>query len=286
MSDFYDITHEDVRMVLPRVTATLGIIDKSGPLMGWAVNVERAAIKGALEEELTTPGFDLAAPNASHELWSRMEPRFKGRRASVKAANDAADIGSAIHDIAHWHTKRLLGEDLGPEPSALCEKCGRVRAPSGDCVKRCRAFTRPLPEPVLRGVVAWMDWTRDVEFTPLLAERTVYCPSCAIAGTLDTLGKVQGAVTTVDYKSGKRVYRESHLQIAWYRHMLRREGIDSDGGLVLRLPKTAADPAFEPVPALEIPLSALRAVATTWRLVRWLDGEEYGSTHMTRCEVA
>ena len=111
------LDHEGARLTLPRVTATLGIIDKSGPLMGWAVNVERAAIRAALEESLTEPGFDLAAPNAPHELWTKMEPKFKGRRASVKAANAAADIGSAIHDIAHWHTKRMLGEAVGLAPA-------------------------------------------------------------------------------------------------------------------------------------------------------------------------
>lgn len=285
MTDFYDVVHEGMPMRLPRVTATLGIIDKSGPLMGWAVNVERAAIRAALEEALTEPGFEISAPDAAHVLWKRMEGSFRGRRASVKAANDAADIGSAIHDIAHWHTKRMLGDEAGPEPTVLCERCRGVRAPEGDCRKKCGAFYVAMPDPVMRGVLAWLDWCRDVEFVPLAAERRVYCPWCAIAGTLDTYGKVQGQLTVVDYKTGKAVYRESHMQIAWYRHLAKREGLDSDGGIILRLPKTAADPNFEAAAARDVPLSALRAVATTWRLVRWMDGDDYGSERMTTCEV-
>jgi len=255
MSDFYDITHDGVRMVLPRVTKTLGIIDKSGPLMGWAVNLEREAMRTALEETLTEPGAD----HTPHGVWTRMQPKLNGARAWARKNREATDIGSAAHTIIHWHTQRLLGNDPGPEPSG--------------------------PDEAMRAVVAWMDWCRDVEFVPLMAERTVYCQWCAVAGTLDTYGKVQGQLTVVDYKTGKAVYRESHLQLAWYRHMLKREGVDSDSGLILRLPKTAADPEFEPVPARPVPLSALRAVAMTWRVVRWLDGEETGSQKMQKCEV-
>lgn len=255
MSDFYDITHEGVRMVLPRVTSILKVIDKSNALMGWATKLERESFRLALEEALTEPGVSLDAD----VLWSKMDKHLKGARAWVKSNREATDIGSAAHTIIQWHTDKMLGNDSGPEPSG--------------------------PDAAMRAVMAWMDWARDVEFTPLYPERMVYCPQCGYAGTTDVVGKVQGAVTCVDYKTGKAVYREAHIQVAAYRHALAREGIVTDGGLILRLPKTAADPDFEPVPAVSVPISAFRAVATTWRLVRWMDGQETGSQRMQKCEV-
>jgi hypothetical protein len=66
----------------------------------------------------------------------------------------------------------------------------------------------------------------------------------------------------VDWKTGKSIYKEAHLQNAAYREAIMEMGIVSDhpciatglrplGGLILRLPKTEADPDFEAVIAHE-----------------------------------
>jgi hypothetical protein len=223
--------------------------------MGWAVKLERESFRVAFEEALTEPGATLDA----QKLWERLTAHLKGKRAWIKARDDAADIGTAAHDIIHWHTRRMLGLDAGPEPSG--------------------------PDASMRAVCAWLDWARDVDFQPQLAERVIYCPQCAYAGALDAYGKVQGHLTLVDLKTGRAVYREAHLQVAAYKHALQREGFVVDGALILRLPKTAADPEFEPVPAKIVPHAAFRHVAGAWRTVRWLDGEETGSQRMSTCKV-
>jgi hypothetical protein len=258
MSDFYDIVHDGVRMVLPRVTEIITVVDinKADHLMGWATRLEREAIKLALEDALTTPDADMSP----HAVWKRMEPTFSGKRAWVKSNREAINIGNAAHDIIRWHTERMLGvPNLGPEPSG--------------------------PEGAMRAVCAWLDWCREVEFEPMFTERLVYCPWCAYAGTTDGVAKVRGALTTIDYKTGKAVYDPAHLQVAGYRHALAREGIATDGGVILRLPKTSADPDFEVVAARPIPHVAFRHALATWRLSRWLDGEETGSQKMQKCEV-
>lgn len=255
MSDFYDITHDGVRMVLPRVTSTIGVLDKSGPLMGWATRVERESFRAALEEVLTEPGITYDAQT----VWAKMDSHLKGKRQYIKARDDAANIGTSAHNIINWHVRRMLGQDVGPEPNGS--------------------------DPVMRAVIAWLDWCRDVEFEPMLAERTVYCPWCALAGTLDIYGKVERRLTVCDVKTGKAVYKEAELQVGWYRHMLKREGFVSERGIILRLPKTAVDPDFEPVVARDVPLSALRAIASTWRTVRWLDKDDTGTARMRPCEV-
>src|SRR2546425_9496290 len=159
-NDFYDIVHEGTRLVLPRVTSILKIIDRSGPMMGWAAKMERESFRAALEDSLTQPGaLDLQA------VWERVAASLTGKRAWVKARDDAANIGKSAHAMIRWHTLRMLGQDAGPEPTG--------------------------PDAAIRAVVAWMDWTRAVSFTPQYVERVLYCPWCAYAGTCDAIAKVE-----------------------------------------------------------------------------------------------
>ena len=249
---FYDIVHDGVAMRLPRVTTLLGVIDKSNPLMWWATGIEQRAYRASLEDALTTPGL------TPDEIWSRVTAGLQGKRAWVKERDKAANIGTQAHDWIKWHTRGALGFDPGAEPA--------------------------LSEGALRSVSAWLDWTAAVDYVPLYAERRVYCPRCAVAGTLDAIGKVAGKVVLLDVKTGKAVYNEAHMQINFYRHMAAREGIRTDNMMVVRLPKTPEEPDFDVVPVRAIPLSALRAVATTWRLVRWMNGDDTGSARMTPCQ--
>ncbi len=66
---------------------------------------------------------------------------------------------------------------------------------------------------------------------------------------------------------------------------LGREGIVTDGGLLLRLPKTAEDSGFEAVPAKPIPYRAWLGACTLWRWQRWMQGQETGTESMKPCEV-
>jgi hypothetical protein len=253
--DFYEIMHEGQRLSLPRVTSILKVIDKSGPLIGWATKLEASAWRATLEEVVTRPGLALTPQS----ILQAVDDTLKGRRAFIREQNAAAEIGSAAHAMIHWHTNKLLGLDVGPEPAG--------------------------PDASMRAVVAWLDWCKDSDFTPLYAERVVYCPTCAYAGTVDAVAKISGVVTTIDYKTGKAVYPEAHLQVRAYRHALLAEGIATDAGLILRLPKTEADPGFDPVPAMDIPLSFFRSVASTWRVNRTLNHQSTGNTPMWRCRV-
>lgn len=252
--DFYDFTYDGGRLRLPRVTSILRIIDRSNALMGWATRIERDAFKATLEDALTEPG-ELTV----QRVWDRMMIHLSGKRAHVKARDEAANIGRSAHDIIKWHTRKLLGlaED-GPEPSG--------------------------PDASMRAVFAWFDWCKAVDFVPLYAEHFVFCPWCGYAGTTDAVGKVEGRILCIDYKTGKAVYHEAHLQVRAYRHALAREGIHTEGGIVLRLPKTEADPAFEAVAAIEIPYGYWISASRLWRWQQIMDGDDPGP-ELQKCEV-
>jgi hypothetical protein len=65
----------------PSVTTVLGIIDKSGPLMGWAVKEERRAFEAALLEVLSHDGARRSTGSARWPMRSRASkpPRRSGR---------------------------------------------------------------------------------------------------------------------------------------------------------------------------------------------------------------
>lgn len=252
--DFYDFTHDGTRMRLPRVTSILRIIDRSQALMGWASRIEREAFQAALQDALTQPG----AMNPQ-EVWNVVTDALAGKRAYVKARDSAANIGQAAHAIIRWHTMKMLGQDPGPEPSG--------------------------PDASLRAVVAWMDWAKAVAFEPQHVERLLYCPFCAYAGTCDTIAKVEGQLVLVDYKTGRAVYDEAHLQVRAYRHAAAREGIKTEAGLILRLPKTEADDKFEAVWVKPIPYGYWISARRLWEWQQKMEEQDIGSAPMTKCEV-
>ena len=81
-----------------------------------------------------------------------------------------------------------------------------------------------------------------MKFKPLMVEFTVVSHKYGYAGTADLLAEVNGVLTLVDWKTGKSVYREAHLQNAAYRQAVREMGLgDPQQGLILRLPKSTED---------------------------------------------
>ena len=80
----------------------------------------------------------------------------------------------------------------------------------------------------------------------------------------------------IDFKTGKHIYSEAFLQNVAYRMALQEEGINTDGGVIVRLPKYESDPEFDakPVPddpSLKTTFLALVVVYKWWER----DREEY-----------
>ena len=233
-------------MQYPSVTTILGVIDKSAPLMHWAVNQERKAFEAALLDVLSHDG----ARDPSYVL-DRMATAISGQKAMLKEKDKAASIGTAAHALIEWHTRRMLGEDPGPEPK--------------------------VPDAAAWAVEAWKDWAKAVDFTPLCAERVVYCEECGYAGTLDWIARVDGVLSLGDYKTAKAIYPEAFLQNRAYRHAAVKVGLsETVQGIVLRLPKTVDDPAFEAMVVPETPLEDFLSALRLWRWQRRMDGKSTG----------
>lgn len=162
---------------VPSVTSILGIKAKPA-LIPWAVNETIGALRPYLGSVLSEDLLMLA----------------KG--AHLRRKQDAADIGTAVHD---WITKHLTEGDK----------------------------TLPERTEVLRGVKGFLDW-RDAHSVKILAsELVVYSPTYGFAGTLDAEVEIDGGRCILDFKTSKQEYAsEWSLQLAAYR--LAREDAGCD----------------------------------------------------------
>jgi len=230
---------------LPSVTTVLDVIAK--PALGpWYAKEERRYFETAMLEVLSKPG----ARDPEYVLAAVVEA-VGGVKAADREKQRAATIGTAIHAGIEWQLRTRLGDDAGPEPV--------------------------LPDAAAWAVESWKDWAKSIALEPLAIERTVYCDECGYAGTLDLYARIEGALTILDWKSGRAIYPEAFLQNVAYRHAAARQGLPSAQGLIVRVPKLVGDPAWEVMTVPQtLVLDDFLAAARIWRWQRQMEGKPVG----------
>lgn len=233
---FYDVDGE----LYPSVTHILGVISKPA-LLHWAANQERELVTEAAADLyldlLSTP------PMIRPVYVTTLAGRLGHVRAHRRALERAGAIGQQTHALIEWTLRQQLGQLIGRAP--------RVEPPAR------HAFA------------SFQAWADSVHLVPKYIEQTVYSRTHRYAGTMDLLAEVNGVLTLVDFKTGKAIYPEAHLQNAAYQAALAEMGHSVPAaGLIVRLPKVAADPDFElatvpPVPDL-LPVFLAARVLWEW----------------------
>lgn len=235
----------------PSVTTVLGVLAKPA-LITWAAREERkmvSAFAGKLYTELAETIEGQVDPSMFVELLTER----LGQGAHLQLLAKAANVGSQVHARIEWEFKRELGLPSPDEPPALTSDQAE------------RAFKR------------WTEWRASVNLKVLSIEKRLYSGMFGFGGTLDLLAEItvpsdpamviqwreengvrpkHSEVTkkvVLDFKTGKAIYAESYLQNIAYRLALREEGIDTDGGWIVRLPKYADDPEFDAQPVPDDP---------------------------------
>jgi hypothetical protein len=205
----------------PSVTTILSIINKPA-LVNWAAKVEREMVLKVARELYEDSPIGSKMTTAAWNL--TMDNRLGKEKASSKELAKAGEIGSQVHKLIEWTLKGELCYEAGPSPK--------------------------ISDKAQWAFMAWEDWRKSVKLKPLYVEQVVYSKEYSYAGTLDLVAEVNGVLTVIDWKTGKAVYGEAHLQNAAYRHAFREMGHGSpDRGLIVRLPKVESDPEFEVVEA-------------------------------------
>lgn len=215
---FYEVPGSGL---LPSVTTILNCISKPA-LMNWAAKVEREMVIGVSTElYLQSP----MSPKMTSAQWQMsLNNRLGTLKASQKELTKAGDIGTQVHNLVEWSIRAELMQKVGSSPK--------------------------ISDAAQWAFMAWEDWRKSVNLKPIAVEQVVWSSRFGYAGTLDLLAEVDGVLTVIDWKTGKAVYPEAHLQNAAYRTAIREMGHgDPKQGIVVRLPKDVNDPQFEAVKA-------------------------------------
>jgi len=201
----------------PSVTTILSVLAKPA-LVNWAAKVEREMVS----EVSADLYLDCAeTPTMTRNGWlTTLQSRLGKQKAAQKELAKAQEIGSQVHAMIEWNLKTQLCYKAGPSPV--------------------------ISDKAQWALMAWEDWRKKVDLKPIFVEQTVWSSEWGYAGTLDLLAEVDGKVSVVDWKTGKRVYPEAFLQNAAYRHAIREmKHADPVQGVVVRLPKVETDPEFQ-----------------------------------------
>lgn len=224
---------------LPSVTHILGCIGKPA-LINWAANQERTMVSEAaadLYQDLC--GIDKPMPRTAY--LTTLQARIGKTKAHQRELAKAGEVGTQVHKLIEWNMRRTLKQEAGPEPRVV--------------------------DDAQWAFMAWQDWANSVDLKPRFIEQTVFSRKHGYAGTMDLLAEVRGELKLIDFKTGKAIYAEAHLQNVAYQAALIEMGhLSPSGGLIVRLPKIQSDPAFEvaDTPAVSELLPVFLAVKAVW----------------------
>lgn len=225
---------------LPRVSLILDTISKPG-LARWAERQGEDRVLAAVKRAADGLRGNTAA---SGMLVSRTFKELGVLRQEGRDTN-AATLGTKAHAWIEWSSRRMQGQDPGPEPL--------------------------VPDSVRPAIEAWRRWASAVDYRPLLIEHRAWCsdPGCGYAGTLDAVGEVEGRTTLLDWKRAS-AFRESYdLQVGGaYGHLLTRStGLVADRALIVKLPQQAGEVETRELDPLEMTelLDVFKALLRVWR---------------------
>lgn len=104
----------------------------------------------------------------------------------------AADMGTFVHD---WVEKYVTGD---PQ-------------------------SEPVNPQLRKATKAFVKWYEATNIEPLSSEQKLCSPTLMLAGTVDFIGKVDGKLTIIDWKTGSGIYPEMFLQMGAYVLMYEEE---------------------------------------------------------------
>lgn len=179
----YVLLGEEEKKTLLSVTAVTGVIDKSGPLMFWAIGLADKHLRNFISER--------GEMVDSEELLSVWDV---ASRLHTQKKTEAADFGSLVHAWAEGWATAQVNHTLPPP------------------------VTSDLPMEVANGINAFLDWTSQHKVRVTASESLVYSMAHDYVGKLDAVADVDGVSTLVDYKTAKAIYPEAILQTSayWY----------------------------------------------------------------------
>jgi hypothetical protein len=158
--------------------------------------------------------------------------------AAYASSAKAADIGQEAHAAVEAH---LRGEAI-PDLSDKAQNC----------------------------FFSWVKWWEASGLTVVGIETVVHSTKHEYAGRIDVLAEKKGKQYVIDWKTGKDIYAEAHLQNIAYRGALAEMGFKTHGGAMVLLPKEGG--AVKVVQARkDLSLENFLSVYDAWKVLRLMN---------------
>lgn len=180
---------------IPSVTGTTSQLDKSAPLIGWAVNMYQEAMISDLDKLFSVAEKDEERVlRESTDVFSYGEIKAlidTNKNAHREVKEKAATIGSIVHEYAE--TKQDLEQ-----------------------IEGFTTLSKEDKEKVLNATTAFDHWFDEAGFAPRKKEALVYSKKYGFCGTLDLLAVKNRQLHLLDYKTSSGFYVEYIIQVGGY----------------------------------------------------------------------
>ena len=189
-------------------------------LVAWSAREERTNIVAAMGDVYAEWSEKPPEHDGPREFTAAVVNRIGQAKAHQKKLAEAGEIGTAVHEMIRWTLVNEMGGCAGPEPK--------------------------LPDAALWAFMAWQDWWKAQGQRPVAVEQPIWDPEVGYAGTIDLISEGPNGFEIHDWKTGKGIYDDYHLQVAAYKRAAERIAPISRVRIT-RIPKVIGDPAPETV---------------------------------------
>lgn len=178
------------------VTSATGIIDKSGPLIHWAVN--KQCIPFLKDRIKAGKAYDELELN---EIFNEAATQHTRRKQS------AADIGTLAHAWIESYVKHKINLNTGTIIYPEYEKKPEM----------------PVSKTLQNLINAFLAWEKAHKVIFLTSEKKVYSKRHNYAGTLDIEAVVDKELSIIDIKTSNHIVNEYRFQVAAYMQAQKEE---------------------------------------------------------------
>jgi|SRR5215469_15589993 len=142
-----------------------------------------------------------------------------------KVVQDAADIGSYVHEMARWHAEGEYGAPPKPEAPLTFEMTRQAH----------------------NGYLQFLDWEHGSNVKIVAWEEFMISEKYGFGGTPDAIFELPRYNDVGDYKNAKRFYQENLIQVCAYMLLLEENFPEykTEGIQIVRFSKTEAIFAHE-----------------------------------------
>lgn len=214
-SHHYKLVENGKKRNLLSVTGITRNLDKSQPLLKWAIKVVH-------ERGIELLGKD---KNKSYTYDDIVTILNLAKEAPEEAKQKAAGIGDYVHKFAEEYSKDLN------EKAAYDRVIEEYGQPSDVDKPKIDA-----------GVVGLVKWLNEVKAEIVDSEQIVYSKKFDYTGRFDAIIKIDGKTYLVDYKTSNGIYDEHYYQASAYLKAKEEElGVKYDGALIVAIVKEDKD---------------------------------------------